>query len=143
MSFHNDAEIDRIATGIICLSLPKRDWTHAAHFAAAVWFVESPDYNAQRDMPGIIWRYNEATGVENTDTDGYHETITQASLIATTHMITKAGSGLSLFEKANQILSSPYGKPDWLLAYWSKDVLFSLQARRVWVAPDIKPLRLP
>ncbi|WP_262694566.1 hypothetical protein [Kordiimonas aquimaris] len=140
MSFHSDAEIDRIAEGIKSLTLPKREWTHAAHFAAAVWFTENPDYNAQRDMPSIIWRYNEATGVENTDTGGYHETITQASLLATSHMVARVDSSLPLYEKVNRIIASPFGKPDWLLAYWSKDVLFSVQARRVWVGPDIKPL---
>ena len=38
--------------------------------------------NAFREMPGLIRAYNESTGVPNTDTGGYHETITLASLRA-------------------------------------------------------------
>ena len=77
-----DDDIARIATGVIDRTLPKSEWTHAAHFAAAVWVLTRPDMDAARDMPGLIRAYNTATGVANTDTEGYHETITLASIRA-------------------------------------------------------------
>ena len=80
--FTSDAEIDRIGRCLLDRSLPKSEWTHAAHFAAAVWLLGRPNMNAARDMPGLIRAYNEATGVANTDTSGYHETITLGSLRA-------------------------------------------------------------
>ena len=80
--FSSDSEIDRIGRGLLDRSLPKAEWTHSGHFAAAVWVLRRPDMDAARDMPGLIRAYNEATGVNNTDTTGYHETITQASLRA-------------------------------------------------------------
>jgi hypothetical protein len=73
-------EIAAIGRGVLDLSLPKPRWTHAAHFATALWFRQ--DLDASRAMPRLIRAYNEATGVANTDTEGYHETITQASLRA-------------------------------------------------------------
>ena len=81
--FTSDDELAAIAHGVMDLSLPKPRWTHRAHFAAALWFLaRRPDINLPRVMPGLIRAYNESTGVANTDTGGYHETITLASLRA-------------------------------------------------------------
>src|SRR6185503_10805537 len=80
--FPSDAEIDRIGRGLVDRTLPKPEWTHAAHFAAAFWLLRRPEMHAFREMPALIRAYNEATGVPNTDTGGYHETITVASLRA-------------------------------------------------------------
>jgi len=80
--FTSDAELERIGRGLLDRSLPKIEWTHAAHFAVALWLLQQPEMQAERDMPGLIRGYNEATGVPNTDTGGYHETITLGSLRA-------------------------------------------------------------
>jgi predicted DNA-binding protein (MmcQ/YjbR family) len=61
--FSSDSEIDRIGRGLLDRSLPKAEWTHSGHFAAAVWVLRRPDMDAARDMPGLIRAYNEATGV--------------------------------------------------------------------------------
>jgi hypothetical protein len=120
-------------------TLPKARWTHEAHFAAATWFLKDPAYDAPRDMPRIIWRYNEAVGGQNTDTDGYHETITQASLMATNSVI-KAMPMASPIQCLQAILASKFARSDWLFEYWHRETLFSTMARRVWVAPDLKAL---
>ena len=39
-----------------------------------------------------------------------------------------------------ELLAGPCGRPDWILAHWTKDRLFSVEARRAWVAPDLQPL---
>jgi hypothetical protein len=140
MFFHSDEEIAAIGRGILDLSLPKPQWTHAAHFAAALWLIgRRPDLDASRDMPGFIRAYNEATGVANTDTEGYHETITQASLRAARSFLL-ADPGRSLFATCNALMASPLGKSNWLLEYWTPARLFSVEARRRWLDPDRKPL---
>jgi hypothetical protein len=139
LHFSSDAEIDRIGRGVLERSLPKREWTHAAHFAAAFWVLTRPDMDADRDMPGLIRAYNEATGVHNTDTTGYHQTITLASLRAAKAWLA-ARPGMALYEALNQLLASAYGRSEWLSAYWSKAVLLSVEARRKWVEPDLRPL---
>jgi len=140
MTFSSDKEIERIAKGVIDLSLPKPEWTHEAHFAAAVWVLGHPDMDAFSEMPGLIKAYNTATGVPNSETDGYHETITLASLRAAKHIMQTAPLDRPRFEAVNAIMQSDFGKPDWLLAYWSKEVLFSAKARKEWIAPDLAPL---
>jgi hypothetical protein len=137
--FTSDSEIDRIGRGLSDRSLPKAEWTHAAHFAAAFWLLRRPGAHALRDMPDLIRAYNEATGVANTDSSGYHETITIASLRAA-HAWLVARPHAPLHTTLNEFLGSEYGRSDWLLAYWTKPLLFSVAARRAWVEPDVKPL---
>ena len=140
MTFTSDKEIARIYAGLINQTLPKSDWTHAAHFAAAAAMLADHTTDAFKSMPGVIRAYNLATGVENTDTDGYHHTITVASLMAAQHVLKSAPATQALFETTNDILISAYGNPKWLLRFWTEDILFSVEARRVWVGPNIQVL---
>ena len=137
--FASDAEIERIGLGLLDRSLPKLEWNHAAHFAAAFWLLRHPALCAQRDMPGLIRAYNESTGVANTDTTGYHETITLASLRAARAWLAHRPA-VKLNEALNEMMLSNYGRSDWLLVHWSRPVLFSVAARRTWVGPDLQPL---
>jgi hypothetical protein len=137
--FTSDAEIEHIGRGLLDCSLPKIEWTHAAHFAAALWLLRRPDAHAVRDMPRLIRAYNVTTGVANTDTSGYHETITLVSLRAARAWLEER-PGVALHETLTALLASEYGRSDWPLTYWSKPVLFSPAARRSWVEPDLRPL---
>lgn len=137
--FSSDREVEQIARGLMERTLPKRDWTHAAHFAAACWTLRNSAFDAKRDIPHWIRAYNEICGVANTDSSGYHETITQASLRAARAWL-EAHAQLPFHEAINSLLESEYGRSDWLLRYWTKDVLFSSAARRGWIAPDLQPL---
>lgn len=134
--FTSETEIIAIGRGLVDRTLPKINWTHAAHFAAALWLIET---NSGSTMPALIRAYNESVGTANTDNSGYHETITQASLrAARTFRI--ARKHLPLFQICNDLMASYVGRSDWLLIYWSREVLFSIEARRGWVEPDIRPL---
>lgn len=134
-----DADIDRIGRGLLERSLPKAEWSHAAHFAAALWLLRHSRLEAMRDMPKLIRAYNEATGVANTDSDGYHETITRASLRAADAWL-NARPHTSLSEALNTLLKTEFGRSGWPLRYWSRSLLFSVEARRSWVEPDLEPL---
>lgn len=136
--FTSDKEIIRIGEGVRDRTLPKPDWTHAAHVAAAVWVLDHYGAAAEDRMPELIRHYNEATGVQNTDSDGYHHTITLASLRAMRAVV--SGLDVSLSDRTNAVLTAGYDRPDWLLRHYSKPRLFSVQARRAWVGPDREPL---
>jgi hypothetical protein len=139
--FTSDEEISLIGLGLLDRTLPKSVWTHAAHFAATLWLLRCrPDVEISRAMPGIIRGYNEATGGANTQTSGYHETITQASIRAARAFLVEAPPG-PLFVTCNALMRSRFGSPDWLLEYWTRPRLFSVESRREWLEPDIK--RLP
>jgi hypothetical protein len=138
-AFNSDADIDYVARGLIDRSLPKSAWTHAAHFAAALWLIKRGGARAMLEMGPLIMVYNEATGVANTDTGGYHETITVASLRAASSWL-GSRPGIPLHAVLGEMLATPIGRSDWLLAYWSKPLLFSVTARKSWVEPDLAPL---
>ena len=87
-------------------------------------------------MPPLIRAYNESTGVANTASSGYHETITQASLRAARTFL-RRHSQLPLYAVCNELLASPLGNSRWLMDYWSHRVLFSAEARATWVKPDL------
>ena len=64
MTFTSDTQLKRIWDGLLAHTLPKADWTHAAHFAAALMIIIDEGYDAHADMPDIIRSYNEVTGVK-------------------------------------------------------------------------------
>jgi hypothetical protein len=143
LPFTSDEEISVIGRGLLDRTFPKTMWTHAAHFAATLWLLRCrPELEVSREMPGFIRAYNEATGGANTDTSGYHETITQASIRAARAFLSSAPPQ-SLFETCNGLMRSRLGEPDWLLEYWTRPRLFSVEARRAWVEPDIRRLPFP
>ena len=138
--FSNDTEIARAGRKFLDRSLPKPEWTHAAHFAVTLWLMRHhPEMELAAEMPGLIRAFNEATGTPNTDTGGYHETITRASLAAARHTL-NAQPGASLHAILDALLDSPLGNSGWLLDHWSRERLFSVEARRHWLPPDLKPL---
>ncbi|MES3025850.1 MAG: hypothetical protein V4857_30085 [Pseudomonadota bacterium] len=138
---YSEDDIDALGRRLLACTLPKAEWTHAAHLLAAAWLIAArPELDAPSAMPAIIRAYNEASGVANTDTAGYHDTITQASLRAVGAFLAGLPEGTPLAAACAQLLASPYADKAWLLAHWSPARLFSTPARRGWIEPDIAPL---
>ncbi len=141
--FTSDDEILEIGYGLMDRTLPKAAWTHAAHFAAVIWLLARyPEIDVVHRLPVFIRAYNEATGIANTDTSGYHETITLASIRAASSFLAK-DPRRPLFRTCNELMASPMGRSEWLLMYWSRPRLFSVEARRAWIDPDIQILPFP
>lgn len=135
--FASDAAVRRIGEGLLARTLPKADWTHEAHLAACAWLLlERPEIVPERDLPDIIRSYNVAVGGENTDTAGYHETLTQLYIIGVRAFLA-ARPDDGLLAQVNALLSSAIGRRDWPFRYYSRNLLFSLEARRGWVEPDL------
>ena len=138
--FASEDQIVRIGEGLFACTLPRTEWTHAAHFAAALWLMRyRTDLDEFRDMPGMIRAYNESVGRVNDDSSGYHETITQASLCALRGVL-DVNPDTPIHQLVNALMASNLGNPNWLLEYWSRDRLMSVEARRQWSEPDLKPL---
>ena len=133
-----DDDIRRIGDGLLACTLPREDWTHEAHLAACTWIVrDRPDIVPEREMRTIISTYNESVGGVNSDTEGYHETITQIFISAVRNHLSEIDRHASLTEAVNALLKSERGRRDWPLRSYSRERLFSVEARRRFVAPDL------
>jgi hypothetical protein len=136
--FHSDAEIERIGEGLLARTLPRPEWTHEAHLAATTYLLlRRPDVDVDHELPGIIRSYNESVGGVNSDTEGYHETITRAFLRGVRLFLSEADPEEPLHELVNELLLSPMGRRDWPFRFYSPERLFSVEARRNFVPPDV------
>ena len=139
--FPSGAEIEHIGEGLLACTLPKAEWTHEAHLAATTWFLlKRPDIDIDRELPDGIRRYNESVGGVNSDTEGYHETITHTFLRGVRLFLTEADLSQPLHEIVNELLLSPMGRRDWPLRFYSRDRLLSVEARHAFIPPDLAAL---
>jgi hypothetical protein len=139
--FESDDAIARIGEGLLARNLPRPDWTHEAHLAATTYLLtRRPDVDLDRDLRSIISGYNESVGGVNDDTQGYHETITRVFLHGVRLFLAEAGTDEPLYELVNELLLSPMGRRDWPLRFYSAERLFSVEARRKFVTPDLAAL---
>jgi len=139
--FTTDAEIEHLGEGLLARSLPREEWTHEAHLAATTYLLtHRSDVDLDTELRDIIRRYNESVGGVNSDTEGYHETITRSFLHGVRLFLAEADRDAALHELVNALLRSPMGSRDWPLRFYSRERLFSVEARRNFVAPDIAAL---
>jgi len=139
--FRSDAEIEHLGEGLVTCSLTRDEWTHEAHLAATTYLLlRRPDIDLASELPSLIRRFNESVGGVNSDTEGYHETITRVFLHGVRLLLAEANSAEPLHELVNELLLSPMGRRDWPLRFYSRERLFSVEARRAFVEPDLAAL---
>jgi hypothetical protein len=140
--FDSDAEVMSIGEHFLACALPRSAWTHEAHLAAVTYLlVMRPDIPVEKELPTLIRRYNESVGGINSDTEGYHETITRMFLEGARMFLAEADRSEPLHELVNRLLMSPMGSRDWPMRFYSRELLFSVAARRHFVEPDLGGLR--
>jgi ribokinase len=140
-TFASDADVRRVGEGLLARTLPKREWTHEAHLAACIWILrERPDLHPEADLRAIISGYNEATGGVNDDTQGYHETLTQLYVAGARAYVAGLAADAGLVQAVNGLVVSERGRREWPLRFYSRERLFSVAARRGYVAPDLLPI---
>ena len=136
--FLSEDAVAHVGEGLLTCTLPREEWTHEAHLAATTHLVlKHPEIDLDVALPGIISRYNESVGGRNTDTEGYHDTITRSYLRGIRLFLGEADTSRPIHELVNELLMSPMGRRNWPLRFWSKDRLMSVEARRGWVEPDL------
>lgn len=119
--------------------LPKARWTHAAHLSAGFWYLDKHDpAEALAVIRDRIKQHNESVGTANTDSSGYHETITRLYMLGIARH--RALHATLLFDESlAKLLASPLAESAWPLQYYSRERLFSVEARRDWIEPDLAP----
>ena len=121
-------------------TLPREEWTHAAHLTVALWHLLQYDWpEAVRRVRRGIRRYNAAHGIRATPTGGYHETLTLFWLRRVRAFLEGGrNEARSLVSLANELAAS--ADKSLPLEHYTRERLFSPEARAAWVEPDLKPL---
>lgn len=133
----SETTLDAFLAGFRDGSFPIASWTHGAHVAmAAAILWDTPVIPALAEIRDAIKHYNVSQGGENTESNGYHETLTRlwvgvvaASLAGVPTESARLGAVRHAYRAFAQ--RSGYHR-DW----YAFDVIKSARARREWVAPD-------
>jgi hypothetical protein len=132
-----EQEIDGFLAAFEEGTLPKKRWTHAAHLLTGACYVyRLGELGAIEKMRLCVRRYNEAVGGKNTETSGYHETITIAWIKLLAKLLCEsppmeraafAALAVKRFEADRNILRR----------YYDFNLASSVEARRTWVPPTL------
>ena len=144
----NDEALSEFLRGFEAGTLPKAEWTHGAHVAAAAYYLHGAAQESTYDMaydrvlPLIrqrIQSYNLSVGGANTATSGYHETLTRFWLrVVAAHLRDRRPA--TALDAARQAVAE-FGEQRALhTAYYSGDVIKDSEARLGWREPDLRPL---
>jgi hypothetical protein len=121
--------------------IPKALWTHEAHVRMAwLYLRRKPLGEVIPRVRQAIQRYKASLG----NTEGYHETITLAYLVLIDDRIDRGPSEATFAAFSGAFPSLLDRRLSALLEHYSREVLFSSEATRTFVEPDLVPLpRLP
>lgn len=136
------AEIVEVGEGFLARTFPADRHHHREHLIMATYLlVRYPERNWRAELPDLIRAYNVANGGVNDDMRGYHHTMTLAFLTIIEEVLDEAGRD-DVVAACNAVLTSPATEQNILLRFWSRDVLFSREARLAWIDPDIREIDL-
>ena len=123
-------------------TFPGKDWHHREHVIMAGWYLlRYSEAETIERASEAIKRYNISQGGQNTDSSGYHHTLTVLWVRIMGHALARQPAGLGECERL-RLLADEYSTQTRLYQeYYSFDVVKSTAARLSWVEPDLR--RLP
>ena len=135
-----EAEIDDFIAAFEAGTLPKARWTHGAHLLTGACYVHRFGESAATDrMRTCVRRYNEAVGGQNTETSGYHETVTVAWIKLLAKLL-RESKPIGRAEFAHLAVERFQHDRGILRRYYDFDVVNSVDARKRWIPPTLAPL---
>jgi hypothetical protein len=106
----------------------------------AIWYTHTyPFEKAMNHVRSKITNHNTSVGTPNTETEGYHETITRFWLLLAQNYL-RATSNLPMVDLCNGFIQSEQAASNFPLQYYRSETLFSVKARLNWLEPDVKTL---
>uniref|UniRef100_B8HXZ6 Uncharacterized protein n=1 Tax=Cyanothece sp. (strain PCC 7425 / ATCC 29141) TaxID=395961 RepID=B8HXZ6_CYAP4 len=140
MAHHHIQELEQLVRLFESCQLPRTQWTHQTHLIVAFWFlVHYPQAEAIARIRVGVQRYNQAIGIENSATSGYHEKITLFWIRRIQAVLEQQVQAQFTLEQWDELIQQ-CNNPKLPLQYYSPQYLMSWQARSAWVEPDLQPL---
>ena len=128
-------QIEQLVRAVEQCTLAPAEFSHHAHMTVAIWYLAHLPFDAAADaMRATIQRFAGHYGL----TQLYHETITQFWMLLLHHYL-DANPQLGLADATYHALAE-LGSMQPVFRHYSRERVFSDQARREWVAPDLIPM---
>ena len=122
-------------------TLPKSEWTHEAHLIVGLKMVLNYKEQAFPEMKKRIIRFNESVGTINSESSGYHETLTVFWLWAIQQFCEEKGITQFDVDAIDELLFyEPLARRQLVEDYYSEAILLLPEARRRFIRPDEKPM---
>ena len=135
--YKNENEVLELVRAFEDATIPHDDWKHAEHLVVALYYVSRHDVDTAyaKMKNGILNLLENGFKVDLKKEMPYHETITLfwMRIVADFNSTT---NGSSLLDKANEV-AYKWDK-DYPLKFYSRDLLFSDDARSRYVEPDLE-----
>ena len=135
--YESEDEITAVVHGFESCSTSDSGFTHRAHLTVAVWYL-SRGTTAQSllRMRTSIFRFLDHHHVGH---EKYNETLTLFWIKLVRQYLDELDPKYSLLDATNALIES-LGNSQVVFDYYTRERLWSEEARRVWVEPDLKPL---
>ncbi len=133
--FQSDAEIVEMVEQFEQCQWPYERWTHRAHLGVAATYLQRFPFDiALERVRYHIQQYNQKCG----DPNGYHETVTILFMYKVRDYL-KGQTPDTPLTAAVDSLTHECNK-QWLLKYYTAERLWSAEAKRIWLEPDMQIL---
>ncbi len=122
-------------------SLPKNEWTHELHLMTGLYYSAKYGEEALPRLREKIKSYNQAVGTINSESSGYHETMTHFWLFALRQYCAK--DGLVLFDQEtldDMLWTEELADRNLWLTYYSKEFMMSTEVRMNLLQGNILPV---
>jgi hypothetical protein len=136
MKYKTENEIAAVVESFENCTVSREDWRHAEHLTIALYYLSRHDYEkALTKMRGGIFNLLRAFEVDLTKEMPYHETLT-VFWLKTVDEFRKTKNGCSIVEICNELVEK-FDK-DYPLRFYSRELLFSDEARKDFVKADLR-----
>ena len=134
--YEHEGEVLELVRSFEAATIPHDDWKHAEHLVVALYYLthHDPDSAYSKMRSGILNLLENGFKVDLKKEMPYHETIT-LFWMRTVAEFNASKNGASLLEKANEV-AYKWDK-DFPLKFYSRELLFSDEARGRYVEPDL------
>lgn len=135
--FATEEDVRALVAGFEGCTLEASAFDHAAHLVTALWYhLHLPAPEAAAAMKAGILRFNAHHGGT-----GYHETLTRFWTDVVRRFADAADRSRPLADLAAALIAQ-CGDKHLPLAHYTRERLFSPEARAGWIAPDLEPLEM-
>jgi hypothetical protein len=129
-------EIEELVRSFEEATISRSAWRHPEHLTVALYYIvhNGIDAATEKMRSGIFKLLKDGFGVDLSKEMPYHETMT-VFWMRTVDEYVRSTNGCSLLEKANELVEAY--DTNYPLKFYSRERLFSDEARRSFVAADL------